>query len=210
MIKSNTDNPPVAIISLSPLLHRQNNVFEKYFTIEQWSADPLANSSRTGYREAAADFNGAKMRGLPFAGMMRMFSFCVAPGDFTIHAMNAGGDAWWGGGYTVVVNGATVVSEEMHHSTKQSSTFSVSLPPSSKTNFVENAAPRGGGGSVFWTDAPPAHIESYRNESDSDSAMYGDFIATPSRALSTSRSHYAASSGLSMRADPVVVDLLDE
>ena len=202
------------IIPLSPF-HRQNSLYEKYFTIEeatgfsQVNNSSMVSNSSMGYGEAAVDFEGVRMRGLPFAGMMRKFSFCAVPGEYTLHAIDEGGDAWWGGTVAVVVNGATVVREEMRHSSKQSATFSVTLPTSSHTRFAENSASRGGGGAVFWENAPPGHIESYRQDSDSDSAMYGDFIASPPRALSTTHSIYNGTPGLSMTADPIIVDLLD-
>jgi predicted outer membrane repeat protein len=203
------------MIPLSPF-HRENNLYEKYFTIEkatnfsQVSNSGMVSNSSMDYDEASVDFEGVRMRGLPFAGMMRKFSFCAVPGEYTLHAIDAGADAWWGGAaYAVVVNGVTVVREEMRHSSKQSNTFSVILPASSHTRFDKNSASRGGGGAVFWENAPPGHIESYRQDSDSNSAMYGDFIASPSRALSTAHSMYNASPGLSMTTDPIIVDLLD-
>jgi hypothetical protein len=129
-----------------------------------------------------------------------------------IQAIDTVGDGWWGGAlYTVIVNGETVIHEEMNStsSTRQSTVFSVALPASARIAFSENKASRGGGGAVFWEDTPPEFLEDYRNESDSNTALYGDFAATPARTLSAMNQTYDAISGISMTKDPISVELKD-
>jgi predicted outer membrane repeat protein len=126
------------------------------------------------------------MRGLPFPSSVTKSTFCVPPGDFTLHAVDTAGDGWWGGAYySLILGGATVIQEEMGQisSTKQSTTFTVALPKSAFTTFTGNTAPQGGGGAIFWEDVPTENIERYRNKSTSNAARYGDYVATPAREL---------------------------
>ena len=164
------------------------------------------------YENAAVsiDADGAPMRGLPVTGSMAKFTFCASPGEYTMHAVDEADDGWWGGAYYVLlVDGALVAHEEMVSASRQSTTFTVNLPQSAHTVFGENDAPLGGGGAVFWTDVPPRNIENYRNESDSNAALYGDFAATPKRTITATSPSYDAVSGQSM-ADPITVELRDE
>ena len=152
------------------------------------------------------------MRGLPVTGSMTKFTFCAPPGEYTMHAVDAAGDGWWGGAYyALLIDGALIAHEEMISSSRQSTTFTVNLPQSARTVFAENSASLGGGGAVFWADLPPQNIENYRNESDSNAAFYGTFVATPKRTLAASKSSYdAVISGQSMAADPITLELRDE
>ena len=111
--------------------------------------------------------------------------------------------------YSVIVDDATVLHETMGRTSasRQSTSFEVVLPMSARMALSENAASQGGGGAVFWEDEEPENIENYR--SDSNSALYGDYVATPARVLSTSNSTYDAVSGISMARDPISVELKD-
>ena len=162
-----------------------------------------------GYDANSFDFYNAEMRGLPSAGSLAKFSWCVEPGEFILHAVDTAGDGWWGGAYyTVLVDGVTVVREEMNQtSSRQSTSFTVALPESARTKFLSNKALQGGGGAIFWVDEPPGNMEQYRNSSNT--ALYGDYVATPARVLSTSNSTYNAVSGISMARDPISVELKD-
>ena len=194
-----------------PPSHRQNGLYEKYLIIEKGSHSLLVNNSSVDYDAASADFNGAQMRGLPSAGTMRKLSFCAVPGEYTMHAIDAGGDAWWGGAtYSLLIDGALVTHEEMISSSKQSTTFTVSLPQSARTSFSKNTASLGGGGAAFWTDVEPSNLEQYRGESDSNAALYGDFVATPKRTLAVRNSSYDSISGQGMADHPITLELKDE
>ena len=111
--------------------------------------------------------------------------------------------------YSVIVDDATVLHEKMGRTSasRQSTSFEVVLPMSARTALSENAASQGGGGAVFWEDTPPENLEQYR--SSSNSALYGDYVATPARVLCTSNSTYDAVSGISMARDPISVELKD-
>ena len=163
------------------------------------------------YGAASFDFNDEAMRGLPYVSAIQKFSFCAVPGEYTMHAIDVGGDAWWGGAYySVIVDGETVLHEQMGQasSTKQSTTFAVTLPVSARTAFSENKAPQGGGGAIFWEDIEPENLESYRNESGSNEAAYGKYAATPARAFIATSQTYNATSGSSM-TNPIIVDFKD-
>jgi hypothetical protein len=160
--------------------HRDSGIYEKYFIVQ----DASANSTALEWDEASVDANGVPMRGLPFPSSVKKYEFCAAPGEYTIHAIDAAGDGWWSGAYyQVLVGGTVVIQEEMNRtsSTRQSTTFTLSKSAAFRTSFSENKATQGGGGAVFWEDAPPKHLEEYRNESDSNQAAYGSFGATPAR-----------------------------
>ena len=185
--------------------------YKEKYTILQSVADTLLNGS-VDYDSASFDFDGDSMHVLPAPNTVTNASFCVAPGEYVIHAVDGADDGWWGGAYySVLIDGALVIHEEMgrQSSSKQSAAFSVALSPSARTVFSENKAPRGGGGFVFWEDVPPNNIENYRNTSDSNEAAYGDYAATPIRTLSAGRSSYDAVSGAAMRTDPITLDLKD-
>lgn len=111
--------------------------------------------------------------------------------------------------YSVIVDDETVLHETMGRTSasRQSTSFEVVLPMSARTALSENAASQGGGGAVFWEDEEPENIENYR--SDSNSALYGDYVATPARALSATNRSYNAFSGLSMQTDHITMILAD-
>ena len=164
------------------------------------------------FETAGHDYNGDAMCGLPLSSTVQKFSFCCAPDDYVVHAVDTAGDGWWGGAYySVIVDGVTVVREEMGSlsSSVQSTMFSVALPSSTRTAFSKNRAPHGGGGALFWEDVPPAEMESYRDYDEENVALYGDYAATPARALSATRAYYNATSGASMVADPITVQFTD-
>ena len=164
------------------------------------------------YNSASYDFEGKAMRGVPFASSLQKFSFCVAPGDYTMHAIDTHGDGWWGGArYYVYRNGAVIVYEEMgtRSSSWQSTRISVALQPSARTTLSNNRALQGGGGAIFWEHEPPGNIKRYRNESSSNKALYGNYVATPARTLLATNSSYRAVSGDSMTANPIVLELKD-
>ena len=155
----------------------------------------------------------ATVTAVPFPGSLRKLTFCLAPGDYTLMAIDTQDDGWWGGAkYWVSVEGTVVVDEEMgiRSSSLQRASFTVTLPQTARTAFQGNEAPQGGGGACFWEDAPPTNMESYRNESR-NTALYGNFSATPARVLPASRdtTSYNAVSGESMVADPITFDLKD-
>ena len=192
---------------------RTVGIYDKFFVIQQ-GADTSSNRN-VEWSAASVDLNGAAMRGLPFAGAIQRTSFCAAPGEYTMHAIDEGGHGWWGDAfYSVLVNGETVRREKMNStsSSKQSATFLVALPVSARTMFSDNKAPQGGGGAVFLEDdgQQPESIESYRYESDSNAALYGSFAATPARTLEATRKRsYNATSGKSMVDDPITLELKD-
>ena len=132
-----------------------------------------------------------------------------------MHAVDEAGDGWWGGGfYTVLVDGKTVVRNEMNQTsaTKQSTTFTVNLPASTRTSFSRNQAQQGGGGAAFWENLPlesMEDIETYRVRSDLNTAHYGDYAATPARTLSATNHTYDGESGIRMARDPITVELKD-
>ena len=164
---------------------RTQDLYEKYFVIHASTPERLANNSSVDYKaHTLVDLDGAALRGLPRPGTIELFSFCLAPAEYTIQAIDTAGDGWWGGAYySVVVNGATVIHEEMTASTRQSTTFTVSPSVAPHTSFFENKATHGGGGALFWADEPPKNAERYRNDSTSNAASYGDYVATPAREL---------------------------
>ena len=169
------------------------------------------NSGAPSYDSAPADFEGTIMRGLPFSASIRKFDFCVAPGDYTLSAVDVAGNGWWGGArYLVKVNDAVVVNEEMgvRDGFAQRASFTVTIPGTARSMFQGNKALQGGGGAVFWENASPGQLESYRNESD-NAAMYGDYAATPARTISASRDNYDAVSGHEMSANGIMLDLMD-
>ena len=177
--------------------------------------DAVQHSDSVNYDAHSSDFNSVGMHGLPNAGSLTKFSFCCAPGEYSIHAIDTANDGWWGGAhYSVLIDGATVVHEEMNRtsSSRQTSSFEVALPPSSaRTNFSSNKALQGGGGAIFWDNAPPKNVEFYRGiVAESNSALYGGFVATPARNLTATRHSYVAYSGRSMSTDPIIVELKDE
>jgi len=90
----------------------------------------------------------------------------------------------------------------------QSMNFTISLPSSARTAFSRNNASMGGGGAVFWEDMPPNNIEKYRDD-DKNVALYGGYAATPARKLSATRASYNATSGASMLADPITIQVTD-
>ena len=136
------------------------------------------------------------MRGLPSSSSLRKFSWCVGPGEYVLHAIDQAGDGWYGGAYyTVIVDGVVAVREEMATSMMQTTTVTVLESIASRTSFSENKAMQGGGGALFWEDAPPEHTESYRNKSASNAALYGDYVATPTRELATLGSVFDFTSG---------------
>ena len=159
------------------LLNRWGGIWEKYFVIQK--ANELNNSST--YEDASVDFDGTLMNGSPLSSTTRRFSFCLEPGEYTLSAIDTQGDGWWGGAfYLLVVDGVTVVREEMGRlsPSKQSVPFTIARP---RTAFAANKAPEGGGGALFWSVVQPENSEQYRNESDSNEAAYGSYIATPAR-----------------------------
>jgi hypothetical protein len=184
-------------------------LYEKLFVVNQINDD----SNATDYENTvSADFYGSPMRGLPFPSSLTKFTFCVPPGDYVLHAVDSDGDGWWGGArYSVIVDGATAIDEEMNRtsSTRQSTTFTVALPQSTRTAFSNNKALQGGGGALFWEDEAPTHTERYRNESTSNTALYGSFAATPARVLSTTNHTYHAISGISMASGGIAAEFKD-
>ena len=181
-------------------------MYEKFFVINQIDDD----SAVTNYQgSASVDFYGALMRGLPWPSSVTIFSYCVPPGDYTVHAVDTAGNGWWGGSfYSVIIDGATVIQEEMGRasSTRQSTAFTVAP---SRTVFSENKAPQGGGGAVFWEHLPPVNADRYQDDSGSNTAAYGDFAATPAQTLSATKSSYHAISGKTMTTDPIEIVLKD-
>ena len=146
---------------------------------------------------------------------MRKFSFCLAPAEYTIEAIDTASDSWWGGAYySVFANGDEAIREEMEASTRQSTiVFTVSRSTASRTSSSENKALQGGG-AIFWEDEPPGNTERYRNESTPNIALYEDDVATPARALSVvtnSRRRTTAATTLSGREleSPLAFELLD-
>ena len=190
---------------------RSRDIFEKYVIVQAAAATDTTLNVSVDYGAASLDKHGAPMRGLPLTNSVQKSSFCMAPGEYTIHAIDTAGDGWWGGGYySVIVDGVTVVREEMNRmSSMQSTAFTVALPVSARAAFFENEALRGGGGGVFWEDAPPNNIENYRSSSGSNTALYGDFIATPARELTTAGRSFDTVTGVGMAADPITVVLKD-
>ena len=74
---------------------------------------------------------------------------------------------------------------------------------------INNKALHGGGGAVFWEEEPPANIDLYVNESASNTALFGDFCATPAQKLvAVNRSRYSAVSG-HVTKDPITMLLVD-
>ena len=164
------------------------------------------------YGSAADDADGKPMRGTPYPSSLKRFQYCVAPGDYTIVAIDNAGDGWWGNAYySVVVGGTTVIYEEMGRisSSIQSTPFTANLPLSARTTFSENRAPQGGGGALFWEDSPPGNLNNYRNESESNTALYGAYVATPARTLLARNHSFKTTSGDSMATDPVTIELKD-
>jgi hypothetical protein len=191
-------------------MHRRD---EKYFVIQGATSSGEETFDIMDAASVAVDFSGTPMRGTPFAGSVRRFSFCALPGEYTMHAVDLAGDGWWGGAfYSVLVNGDTVVRDEMNRTsaTTQSNAFTVNLPASARTSFSKNRASQGGGGAVFWREnVPPENLENYRGTSDLNVALYGDYVATPARTLSASNHTYDAVSGISMATAPITVELKD-
>ena len=185
-----------------------NNYYEKYFILQK------ANEAEddADYGAASIDLNKVQMRGTPTPGTVNLFSFCVKPAEYTIHAVDEAADGWWGGAYyEVSVDGMPVIQEEMNRtsSTRQTKGFTVALSQSAFTSFTENMALRGGGGAIFWEDEPPQNTEQYRNESTSNIALYGNYTATPARELTTTVQSYNTTSGGSMTSNPITIDLRD-
>ena len=192
-------------------LSRSQNLYEKYFVIQE--ANSVVNGTTLDYEstDVSADAYGARMHGLPFARSMDKFTFCAPPGEYVMHAVDAGDDGWWGGAhYSLLVDGALVAHEEMVSSSKQSTTFTVRLPQSARTSFSKNNAPLGGGGAAFWTDVKPSNLEQYRDGSDSNAAFYGDFVATPKRTLAVRNFSFDAVSGQGMADHPITLEMRDE
>ena len=178
-------------------LCRSNSLYEKYFIIQR-TDDKSFNESSLSFDDASIDFDGTALRGFPLAGSARKFSFCALPGIYRIHTIDANGDGWWRGAYSVVVNGATVIQDEMGRTSSltQSTTFNATLPLRANTTLSGNKAPLGGGGGVFWEDTPPQNIETYRKaHGSSNSAKYGNDVATPARTLLATSGSYTTVSG---------------
>ena len=184
-------------------------MYEKFFVINQIDDD----SAVTNYQGSASDdFYGAPMRGLPWPSSVTIFSYCVPPGDYTVHAVDTAGNGWWGGSfYSVIIDGANVMQEEMGRasSTRQSTTFTVALSQSGVTAFAENTALHGGGAAIFWQERQPANVERYRNESTSNVALYGDYVATPARELVATNYSFQTVSGVGMVTNPITIQLRD-
>ena len=202
----------IVVVCPSLVPPRINEIYEKYFVVQN-ARDTFPGDS-VDYESNSVDFNNDEMRGLPAAGALSKFSFCCAPGEYSINAIDTVGDGWWGGAYySVLVDGVAVVREEMNRtsSSRQTTPFTVTLPPSARTNFTSNKALQGGGGAMFWDNAPPENAERYREKNgESNVALYGGFAATPARNLTATRRSYHAYSGRSMNTDPIVVELKDE
>ena len=126
--------------------------------------------------------------------------------EYDIHDITTTHSAY----YSVVVNDETILHERMGRtsSLRQSNEFTIAIPTSGRTALSGNAASQGGGGAVFWEEAVPENLERYR--SDSNTALYGDYVGTPERMLSATRLSYDAYSGRSMGSDPIIVELKDE
>ena len=170
-------------------------MFEKFFVINQ--IDDVF--SEMDYENSVSvDFHGTPMHGLPFPNTLTKFTFCLSPGNnYTLHAVDAAGDGWWGGArYSVIVGGATVIDEEMAASIRQSTAFTVSRSGALKTSFSANRASQGGGGAIFWEDVPPGDTENYRNSSKPNTALYGDYAATPARELVATPTDYTYHAGM--------------
>ena len=200
------------VLSCCVILSVVRDRWEQYFIISGVGAPVnISGPESSYYTSYSNDFNGAAMRGYPGSGIARKFSFCIGPGEYTLHAIDTGGHGWWGGAfYSVTVNGAVVINEEMGHesSSLESTSFTVVLPLSARTAFTDNKAAHGGGGAVFWEKFPPKNIKNYLDESTSNLALYGDFVATPARELAATNHSYRIISGNSM-TDPVTVELRD-
>ena len=189
---------------------RSVGTYDKFFVIQD-AVGASVNKS-VDYDAASFDFNGDAMRGLPFASSIQKLSFCAVPGEYTMHAIDVGAHGWWGGAYySVVVGGETVLHKEMGQtsSTKQSTTFEVALPESARTLFSDNKASQGGGGAVFWEHVPPENLELYRDDSTSNTALYGSYAATPAKKLLATSRTYNATAGASMTNDPIAIELKD-
>ena len=73
----------------------------------------------------------ATVTAVPFPGSLRKLTFCLAPGDYTLMAIDTQDGGWWGGAkYWVSVEGTVVVDEEM-------GIRSSSLSPSRQAFFSE-------------------------------------------------------------------------
>ena len=197
---------------LRVLLRRERGVYEKYFVITQHGED--SDTTTVEYETSTSvDVNNDMLRGLPSAGSLAKFSFCCLPGEYTMHAIDTASTGWWGGAYSVLADGVTVIQEEMNRtsSSRQSTPFTVMLSPSARTNVSSNKALQGGGGAMFWNDVPLERVERYRERArESNVALYGAFIATPARNLTTMHDSYHAYSGRAMSAGPITVELKDE
>ena len=177
-----------------------------------WNSSQPLFVELPAYESAADDADGKPMQGTPYPGSLKRFQYCIAPGDYTMVAIDNAGDGWWGNAYySVVVGGTTVIYEEMGRisSSIQSTPFTANLPLSARTTFSENRAPQGGGGALFWEDSPPGNLNNYRNESESNTALYGDYVATPARTLLARNHSFKTISGDSMATGPVTIELKD-
>lgn len=189
---------------------RTQSRYDKYFVIQPSAPEGLADSSVEYEAHDSVDLDGVALRGLPSPSTVSKFSFCLAPGEYTVQAIDKGGDSWWGGVYSVIIGGGTLVHEEMSASAIQNTTFMVSHYVAPRTTFSKNQALHGGGGAAFWEDGSPENAERYRNEGTSNKALYEPFVGTPARSLVATASSYDADSGRSMDTDPIVVELHGE
>jgi len=66
---------------------RSTDLYEKYFVIQK-AADAFGDSMSKYDAHYSVDFNGDPLRGMPVPAAIRKFSFCAAPGTYTMHAVD--------------------------------------------------------------------------------------------------------------------------
>ena len=118
-----------------------DTLYEKYFVIQDTS---VTSYDSVDYEAYSIDLFGSPLRGLPTANSVQKLSYCMTPGEYTIHAVDTANEGWWGGAWyslSTSANGATLVHEQMNSTSSsiQSTTFTVSLPHSESTSFSENS-----------------------------------------------------------------------
>ena len=162
----------------------------------------------------AQDADGNDAFVLPRANAHVSETFCLAPGLYTFAAFDKitipHGRMWWGGTYRLVLDG-TVLAHSSLGSQREMVNFTVANNTAAGLNmFVSNAALNGGGGAVFWDQAPPDNFVT-NARFDGNMAVYGSVQASDATSLvlnGTNRPAISAISGQSL-TPPIVVELRD-
>lgn len=149
----------------------------------------------------------------PYPAQLTRFSYCLAPGDYSVVAYTKNNMSWWGGSFWVVdeelrrtYDGGRVFTE-----TSDPVHLSLDLPFRGACSMSANRANDGGGGGTFWDSHKPAGLDTVL-VLEPNEAHYGPDVATPARSLAFEKDRpqgYFTNWGVAMEDDPIVVLAVD-